>query len=89
MRASPINLSALGAAAKIRVINFCERFELINDLLADVRQDRIAMQTARERRNHLRKIEAANYLDRLLFGNVRLRTTENRADIFSRANGAR
>src|SRR5205085_9412128 len=68
MRAAPVNLSAIGAATKIFIVNPSERLEPVEDFLfRDRSQMRVTMQAAREGQNHLAQIEAADDFDGLLF----------------------
>ena len=66
MRAGPVDFAAARTAAKIVVVNFRQRLELIEHLrLLHLRERSIALQAAGEWCDELDQIEPANDLDDL------------------------
>ena len=69
MRSRPVNLIAAGTAPELVVMDFGERFEFVDYVgLEGLLQRCVTSQAPRERRDQLRKIKAADDLDRLFVG---------------------
>lgn len=75
MRASPVNLPAAGATAELLVMDFCKRFEFLNNVgLGHRLQRRVAAEAARKWSDKAQKVETADHLDRLFVGILGTRT---------------